>query len=134
MHNCQPLHHLLYTCITANLSITSFNTSVRNSVIFTLLAITHYFAKYHHLDKIVVFTAISCTCITANLSITSFNALVSSTLSSLPFLQPLITSQNILILTKIVVFTAISCTCITANLFIISFNTSVFETLSSLLF
>src|SRR6218665_1203626 len=88
MHNCQPLHHLLQ------------HTSFRNSVIFTLLAITHYFVKYHHLDKIVVFTAISCTCITANLSITSFNVLVSSTLSSLPFLQPLITSQNILILTK----------------------------------
>src|SRR6218665_1722419 len=96
MHNCQPLHHLLYTCITAKLSITSFNTPVRNSVIFTLLAITHYFAKYHHLDKIVVFTAIFCTCITANLSITSFNSPVSATFPSLPPSLPLLNHHRTL--------------------------------------
>src|SRR6218665_1841816 len=72
LYNCQPLHHLLQ------------HTSCRNSVNFTLLAVTYYFAKYHHLDKIVVFTAISCTCITANLSITSFNSPVSATFPSLP--------------------------------------------------
>src|SRR6218665_293999 len=39
MHNCQPLHRLFQ------------RTSFLNSVIFTLLATIHYFAKYPHLDK-----------------------------------------------------------------------------------
>src|SRR6218665_2785214 len=84
LYNCQPLHHLLQ------------RTSFLNSVIFTLLATTHYFTKYPHFGKkkIVVFTSISCTCITANLSITSFNSPVSATFSLPPSLPPLLTTSQ----------------------------------------